>query len=246
MTGWAASWSLAHRHAPADELHALDLPDPVRREVWVLVPDRPALVLGSTQDGAVVDAGLLAGRGIDLVRRCSGGGAVLLDAAGALGAGPTLWVDLVVPREDPLWVDDVGRSSDWLGDTWTHALASLGVEASVHCGRLERTVASTLVCFAGLGPGEVLVNDRKVVGISQRRTRRGARFQCIVHLAPPGPSAVSGEEAGVAAIVDVLAEPVGGVARAELAAHLRRTTGAVRVDAGALLAALLAALPTAG
>ncbi|MEO8162896.1 MAG: hypothetical protein ABI590_03865, partial [Ilumatobacteraceae bacterium] len=35
--------------------------------------------------------------------------------------------------------------------------------------------------FAGLGPGEVLTNGRKVVGISQRRTNQSARFQCFVH-----------------------------------------------------------------
>jgi hypothetical protein len=40
---------------------------------------------------------------------------------------------------------------------------------------------SRLVCFAGVGPGEVLVGERKVVGMSQRRTRDGARFQCVVH-----------------------------------------------------------------
>jgi lipoate-protein ligase A len=33
------------------------------------------------------------------------------------------------------------------------------------------------ICFAGLGPGEVTVNGRKVVGVSQRRTRKGALFQ---------------------------------------------------------------------
>ena len=36
------------------------------------------------------------------------------------------------------------------------------------------------ICFAGVGPGEVLLDGRKVVGISQRRTRVGARFQCVV------------------------------------------------------------------
>ena len=36
------------------------------------------------------------------------------------------------------------------------------------------------MCFAGLGPGEVTVDGRKVVGISQRRTRAAARFQCVV------------------------------------------------------------------
>jgi len=37
------------------------------------------------------------------------------------------------------------------------------------------------VCFAGLGSGEVSVGDRKIVGMSQRRTRDWARFQCLVH-----------------------------------------------------------------
>ena len=40
-----------------------------------------------------------------------------------------------------------------------------------------------MVCFAGVGTGEVSVGDRKLVGLSQRRTRTGARFQCLVHLA---------------------------------------------------------------
>ena len=39
-----------------------------------------------------------------------------------------------------------------------------------------------MVCFAGIGPGEVLVGGRKVVGISQRRNRGGARFQCAALL----------------------------------------------------------------
>ena len=48
-------------------------------------------------------------------------------------------------------------------------------EGALACGPLGGTV-----CFAGRGPGEVLVGDAKVVGISQRRTRAGARFQCAV------------------------------------------------------------------
>jgi hypothetical protein len=37
------------------------------------------------------------------------------------------------------------------------------------------------VCFAGIGPGEVLLHGVKLVGISQRRSRPGSRFQCAVH-----------------------------------------------------------------
>ena len=35
------------------------------------------------------------------------------------------------------------------------------------------------VCFEGRGAGEVLVGEKKLVGISQRRTRAGSRFQCV-------------------------------------------------------------------
>jgi hypothetical protein len=50
---------------------------------------------------------------------------------------------------------------------------------------MERGAWGQLVCFAGLGPGEVTagLGGAKVVGISQRRTRAGARFQCAVPLA---------------------------------------------------------------
>ena len=42
---------------------------------------------------------------------------------------------------------------------------------------------SSLICFAGKGPGEVFAADgSKIVGISQRRTRDWARFQCVVSL----------------------------------------------------------------
>ena len=53
---------------------------------------------------------------------------------------------------------------------------------TVHDGPMAGGRWAELVCFAGLGPGEVLVAGRKLVGISQRRTRHGSRFQCMVHI----------------------------------------------------------------
>lgn len=44
---------------------------------------------------------------------------------------------------------------------------------------MQRREWSSLVCFAGLAGGEVTgAGGRKVVGISQRRTRHGSLFQC--------------------------------------------------------------------
>ena len=85
---------------------------------------------------------------------------------------------------------------------------------------------SKLVCFAGLGPGEVSVGERKAVGISQRRTRVAARFQCALYhrwdpaalvavLADPRPSA--DELAGSVAEIDVPLADVQAALLAELA-----------------------------
>lgn len=164
------TWRVVEERGPASAFHGRPVPDVVERTVRILEVDRPALVLGSTQPDSDVDGAALAGAGVELVRRRSGGGAVLLEP------GAAVWVDVELPAGDPLWSPDVGRSFGWLGDAWAAALGR-GV---AHRGPLLTTPWSRLVCFAGLGPGEVTVDGRKVVGIAQRRTRSGARFQCAV------------------------------------------------------------------
>lgn len=146
--------------------------------MWVLEVSRPAVVLGSTQAMSDIDAGRAAAGGVDVVRRRSGGGAVLVEPGGLA------WVDVVVPYADPLWDDDVGRASAWLGRAWAGALADAGVfGAGVYDGPRRGTSWSGRVCFAGLGPGEVVVGGAKVVGMGQRRTRAGALFQSAALLA---------------------------------------------------------------
>lgn len=125
------------------------------------------MALGSTQQEAVVDHDAARRAGTEVVRRRSGGGAV------HLVPGAVTWVDVVIPATDPRWEADLGRSFAWLGAAWAEVLVGLGVEhVAVHEGPMRRTAWSDLVCFAGLGPGEVTVAGRKAVGLSQRRTRR--------------------------------------------------------------------------
>jgi lipoate-protein ligase A len=152
------------------------LPDPLPAAVARVVElDRAALILGSRQGPDDVEPGAAERAGVDVVRRHSGGGAVLL------APGRFLWIDVLLPRSDEGWVEDVAVSFFWLGEVWAAALRAVGRPAVVHRGRLERTAWGALVCFGAIGPGEVTVDRRKVVGLSQRRTRVGARFQCLVH-----------------------------------------------------------------
>lgn len=141
----------------------------------MLEPTGSAVVLGSTQPDDAVDRDAARAAGVEVARRRSGGGAVWV------APGDPIWVDVVIPRSDPLWDDDVGRSFLPIGRAWAQALEAVEVgTVAVNEGSMAHSEWSAAVCFAGRGPGEVFVGDAKVVGMSQRRTRAGARFQCAV------------------------------------------------------------------
>lgn len=219
------SWEVEHHREPATTFHGRALPEPPVRTVWVCEPTGPALVLGSSQGDDVVDHVACSAAGVEVVRRRSGGGAVLVRP------GDLLWVDVIVPAGDDLWDDDVGRASHWLGAAWAAALAELGVASDVHRGGMQRPTWSDLVCFGGLGPGEVTTPDgAKLVGISQRRTRAAARFQCAA-LARWAP-----EE-----LVALLA--LSATERDQATADLAPVATGAGVDLDGLLVAFVAVLP---
>jgi lipoate---protein ligase len=170
---------ISRERGSATEFHGRSLPEPVTPQVWAFEVDHPALVLGSTQSDSVVDAVACAAAGVEVVRRRSGGGVVLLEPGGIV------WFDVIVPAArlgDAGVGDDVAASMIWLGARVVSALAAVGVVgAEVHRGALACSAWCPLVCFAGVGPGEVTLGGQKLVGISQRRTRAGSRFQCAVH-----------------------------------------------------------------
>lgn len=145
--------------------------------------------------------------------------------------GNVLWVDVLLPMGDPLWQHDVGRSFLWLGEAWALALDDVGLATSVHRGPLVRTAWSDLVCFAGLGTGELTdPSGRKVLGISQRRTRAGARFQCAVQSTwDPG---------GIISLLDLPPQE-----RATAIADLAQAAVGVGERLGALCDAFLVRLP---
>lgn len=177
----ADTWRVERHVDTAQALHDLEPDADPAASVWLCEPTRPAVVLGSAQRDLRLDAVAVSDAGLDVAVRRSGGGAVLVDPL------DTVWIDFVVPRGHPLWVDDVGRAMHWVGETWARALAASDVEAVVHRGGLDQRRWGRTVCAAGLGPGEVVDPDgRKLVGISQRRTRSVARFQSILAIEESG------------------------------------------------------------
>lgn len=177
MSDAPSGWIVERHSGHASHLHFLVDPELPRRTVRVMEVVQPALVLGSSQVDGVVDEAQVARAGVEIVRRRSGGGAVLLVP------GHQIWVDLLVPAGDPLWDDDVVGAAKWAGEAWASALDRLDHgPARVHVGGLVKSAWSALVCFSGMGPGEVTVSGRKVVGLSQRRSRSWIRIQTTTFL----------------------------------------------------------------
>jgi lipoate-protein ligase A len=132
----------------------------------------PTVVLGSAQSFGAVDLEAARDARISVVQRSSGGGAVLLVP------GEHLWVDAIWPTR-PSDERGIESSFRWAGVLFRAALASLGVEASLYEGIPDRDACARRVCFAGLGHGELSVEDTKVLGLSQRRQRRLIRVQAL-------------------------------------------------------------------
>lgn len=159
---------MEHVEGAAQALH--DLPVRGDRLVRVHHVSAPALVLGSRQSLAGFAA--VPDLGVELATRRSGGGAVWL------APDEQLWVDVVVPVGDEMHRNDIRVAAHWMGDAWS---AALGSQTSTWRSGVTNPSASAIACFAGVGPGEVTLHGRKLVGISQRRTRRWSRFQCVAY-----------------------------------------------------------------
>ncbi|MEL6891222.1 MAG: hypothetical protein AAFP84_06485 [Actinomycetota bacterium] len=173
-----SSWSVERSHGDAHGFHHRPpvLADD-RPAVWIHRVTRPAIVVGSSQRTDIVDANAASAAGFEVSGRRSGGGIVVVEP------DESCWVDVLIPRGHPQWSDDVNRAFDWVGASWASALTGLGVgDLDVHRGPLVARAHGRVVCFAGIGPGEVVRREtagglRKIVGLSQRRTREVARFQ---------------------------------------------------------------------
>jgi lipoate-protein ligase A len=172
MTSRQLPWERHDWQGSAADFHAMN-PEHTRALWWCTVSS-PAIILGSTQQESDVDVTVAADLNLDVVRRRSGGGAVYVHPT------ESVWIDVTIPKDDPLFVDDVTSSMLWLGDVFVTALQPF-VRAQTYRGSFDAGQDGRSVCFASTSPGEVFADDAKLVGISQRRGRDGARLQCVLY-----------------------------------------------------------------
>jgi lipoate-protein ligase A len=171
-------WQLAHTEALFTGL-AEGAPPTLR---WYM-PAHPALVLGRSQGPERADSAAARAAGVAIYGRTSGGGAVLVDES-------ALSLDIALPSGHPLAAHDVTYSYRWIGEIWAAALRDLGIPGARTIPTAEvRAIPALapddplrLACYGTLSPWEVVVDRRKVVGLSQVRRRPGTIYAIGVHL----------------------------------------------------------------
>jgi len=131
-----------------------------------------ALVLGRSQKPSAAMLERAGEEGIDVVKRASGGGAVI--------AGPWMCSHTVLlPPDHALVRMSLPRSYEVIGAAWQRALGRLGIPTTiaprVAAGPAAADEAMRWVCFASLSYGELVgPANRKIVGLAQVRRRNGA------------------------------------------------------------------------
>ncbi len=172
MTTPSMEWGRHDWTGTAADFHAMELP--YERALWWCNVETPTLILGSSQSLDDLNQKSADESGVLVSRRRSGGGAVFVHPS------DSVWIDITISRDDPLWKDDVAQSMLWLGEVFVEAL-SPWVHAEVFRDTFSNGIDGRVVCFASSSPGEVFIGANKLVGISQRRGRDGARFQCVLY-----------------------------------------------------------------
>ncbi len=131
-----------------------------------------AVVFGSSTPAEEYSLAAITSAGYEVVRRRSGGGAVIVTPQ------DQLWLMLYLDSHDPLISSDLGRSFIWLGELFQRVIMDIaGLELELVTERQPPTDGSRIACFAGLGFGELHVSGRKVLGLSQRRSQGVVSFQ---------------------------------------------------------------------
>lgn len=153
------AWNMAVDEALAESVAAGASPPVLRLYRWA----PPCLSLGFAQPHRAADAGFCAAHGVDVVRRPTGGRAVLhhleltYGFAAPLGRGPFTF--------------DLQATYRAICGALVEGLSRLGVRAQLSGAPEEGMIRPTeaIPCFVGPASGEVIADGRKLVGSAMRR-----------------------------------------------------------------------------
>jgi lipoyl(octanoyl) transferase len=123
------------------------------------------LSLGVAQPFADVDSARLRTRGWDVVRRMTGGRAILHT--------DELTYSVIGPAENPILAGSVLESYNRLAKALLRAVQDLNIPVEMKEGKTDEDGKSNPVCFEVPSTYEITVNGKKLIGSAQARRKEG-------------------------------------------------------------------------
>jgi lipoate-protein ligase A len=156
------AWNMAVDEAILEHIHRGESLPTLRLYAW----DPPCLSLGHAQPFADVDLERLQQRGWEVVRRLTGGRAILHT--------DELTYSVIAPAEEPRVAGTVLESYNRLARALLAAVQELGLPVEIEEHAASAAAQSfNPVCFEVPSSYEITANGRKLIGSAQARRREG-------------------------------------------------------------------------
>ena len=155
------AWNMAVDETILESIHRGDSIPTLRLYSWT-----PAcLSLGHAQPYADVDSVRLRTRGWEVVRRVTGGRAILHT--------DELTYSVTGPAENPILAGSVLESYNRLAQALLRAVHDLGLPVEMKEGKADANGNTNPVCFEVPSTYEITVNGKKLIGSAQARKKEG-------------------------------------------------------------------------
>ncbi|MBL8062720.1 MAG: lipoate--protein ligase family protein [Anaerolineales bacterium] len=171
MTTWrlihtppsTGAWNMAVDESILEHIHRGESKPTLRLYSW----NPPCLSLGHAQSFKDVDVERLHARGWEVVRRLTGGRAILHT--------DELTYSVAGPAEEPVLAGGVLESYNRLAQALLYAVQSLSVPVEINdaVGHASSVTHPNPVCFEVPSTYEITVNGKKLIGSAQARKKEG-------------------------------------------------------------------------
>ena len=141
---------------------------------------QPAFSFGYFQKIATdIDVKKCEARRVELVRRITGGGIVF--------HGWDVTYSIIVPHGNGVIPSDISASYCWIANRLIYGLHQINVPATLQGSKSKTLEVGPNICLANPAEHDVMLNGKKIAGVSQRRNRIGGVYQGYIALDMPPP-----------------------------------------------------------
>jgi lipoyl(octanoyl) transferase len=155
------AWNMAVDEAILEHAGRGEVPPTLRLYAW----EPPCLSLGHAQPFLDVDLARLQSRGWEVVRRVTGGRAILHT--------DELTYSVIAPADEPRVAGSLLESYNRLAGALLAAVQELGLPVEMREDRVESNGTPNPVCFEVPSTYEITVEGKKLIGSAQARRRQG-------------------------------------------------------------------------